>query len=293
MNAATKLSLFAAGLVAVGGAAFAVGQTTDDGQPAPAGHVTHGSPTTPGHGAGHGAGHDAGHGAPSLRPAAGLSAEQEGYRLALDQTTLPRGQESTLSFQVTGADGVVTRYTETHERELHLIVVRRDLTGFQHLHPTRDEAGRWSVPLTLDGPGPYKVYADFAPADRTDPVVLAGEVTVPGDYRPLPADGDSDRAVVGSDTVTLEGALAAGEPSTLSLEVTRDGRPVTLQPYLGALGHLVVIRASDLAYLHVHPEDDSALRFVTDVPTAGRYAAFLDYRHDDQVRTAAFSLTAD
>ena len=41
----------------------------------------------------------------------------------------------------------------------------------------------------------------------------------------------------------------------LTLTVTKDGQPVTdLQPYLGAYGHLVALRAGDLAYLHVHPE---------------------------------------
>jgi hypothetical protein len=46
-------------------------------------------------------------------------------------------------------------------------VVRRDLTGFQHVHPERDAGGRWSVPLTLAAPGPYKVFADFIPKAAT------------------------------------------------------------------------------------------------------------------------------
>ena len=41
-----------------------------------------------------------------------------------------------LAFTVIGPDGQpVTAYDEQHERDLHLIVVRRDLTGFQHVHP--------------------------------------------------------------------------------------------------------------------------------------------------------------
>ena len=76
------------------------------------------------------------------------------------------------------------------------------------------------------------------------------------------------------------------------LEVTRDGKATTLQPYLGAFGHLVVIRTGDLAYLHVHPEEGEGLHFIADVPTAGTYRAFLDYQHDDVVRTAPFTLTA-
>ncbi len=97
-------------------------------------------------------------------------------------------------------------------------------------------------------------------------------------------------------TVDLRGELAAGRESQLTLTVARDGVPVTdLQPYLGAYGHLVVLRAGDLAYLHVHPVDDARgaaapgpdVRFGVSSPSVGTYRLFLDFRHGDAVRTAA------
>jgi hypothetical protein len=84
--------------------------------------------------------------------------------------------------------------------------------------------------------------------------------------------------------------------------VTRDGRPVTdLEPYLGAYGHLVVLRAGDLAYLHVHPEGSPGdgktnpgpdIVFYSHVPSAGRYHLYLDFKDQGVVRTAAFTMTA-
>ena len=44
---------------------------------------------------------------------------------------------------------------------MHLIVVRRDLTGFQHLHPTTSDVGTCSVELRLASAGSYRVFADF------------------------------------------------------------------------------------------------------------------------------------
>jgi uncharacterized protein YfaP (DUF2135 family) len=75
-----------------------------------------------------------------------------------------------------------------------------------------------------------------------------------------------------------------------------------LQPYLGAYGHLVALRSGDLAYLHVHP--DGAPRdgttspgpdvvFHADVPSAGTYHLYLDFKHDGVVRTAAFTVEAE
>jgi len=81
------------------------------------------------------------------------------------------------------------------------------------------------------------------------------------------------------------------------LTVTKDGRPVTdLDPYLGAYGHLVTLRDGDLAYLHVHAENQTspgpALSFVAEVPSDGQYRLYLDFQHDGTVRTAEFTATA-
>jgi hypothetical protein len=74
--------------------------------------------------------------------------------------------------------------------------------------------------------------------------------------------------------------------------VTRDGRPVRTEPYLGAGGHLVALRDGDLAFLHVHPEEREGggpIRFRSTFPTAGRYRLFLQYRVDGKVETVAFT----
>jgi hypothetical protein len=89
----------------------------------------------------------------------------------------------------------------------------------------------------------------------------------------------------------------------LTFSVSRDGSPVTdLQPYLGAYGHLVALRAADLAYLHVHPMGEPGdgittagpdIAFHTTVPSAGDYRLFLDFKHQNVVRTAEFTLSVD
>ena len=56
----------------------------------------------------------------------------------------------------------------------------------------------------------------------------------------------------------------------LRFAVTRDGAAAPLTDYLGAKGHLVLLRVGDLGYLHTHPDDD-ALDFENDVPEPGRY----------------------
>ncbi len=73
----------------------------------------------------------------------------------------------------------------------------------------------------------------------------------------------------------------------------------SLEPYLGAYGHLVALRAGDLAYLHTHPEgaepvdgevSGPEVKFATTAPTPGRYYLYFDFQVDGQVHSARFVL---
>lgn len=274
MTAPVRVGAFFAGLLVVFAAALGVGNAAGP-RPAPA--------------AEHGAGH--GEAAPVELPA-GLQVSEEGFTLVPETTRFASPGAQDFRFRILGPDShAVTAYTPTHERDLHLIVVRRDLTGFQHVHPTLGPDGAWGVALTLADPGTYRVYADFAPAPRTTALVLDADLFVPGDQRAVPLPAPAAIASVDGYDVELAGTLIAGQRSRLTMTVRRGGAPVTdLQPYLGAYGHLVALRAGDLAYLHVHPE---GLIFDVEVPSAGDYALFLDFRHGDAVHTASWTIRSD
>ena len=85
----------------------------------------------------------------------------------------------------------------------------------------------------------------------------------------------------------------AGEESELEFVVRHDGEVVNdLDDYLGAKGHLVALRDGDLAYLHVHPEEDRLL-FETEFPTAGTYRLYLQFDHGGTVRTGELTVHAE
>jgi hypothetical protein len=225
----------------------------------------------------------------SAAGADGLSVAGNGLRLVPASTTLAAGRTQPFAFRLLDDQGRPLRtYDVEHTKRLHLIVVRRDLTGFQHLHPVLRTDGTWTIPLRLDRPGAYRAVADFS--TKGQKTVLGVDLSVPGSaaVHALPA---SSRSVT-TDGYRVELAhdpLAAGSESKLSFRVTRGGRPVTPGPYLGARGHLVVLRQGDLAYSHVHPHDD-ALDFDAQLPSAGRYRAFLQFSAAGAIHTAAFTL---
>lgn len=270
MSTAARIAGFVAGLAAVFGVAWAagaaVGPVADEPEPM----------------AGHEMGAEAGHVDLHVDLPGGLAVAEDGYRLVLAETGL--------AFTIVGPDGEpVTAYDVEHEKRLHLIVVRRDLTGYRHLHPVLDEAtGEWSTDVDL-GPGAWRVFADFVPAGG-EGLTLGADLLVPGTAPASAPAGETRTDEVGDYVVTVDGDLAAGDTSTLTFDIERDGVPVDTETYLGAAGHLVALRGGDLAYLHVHPGD--GLEFGAEVPSAGTYHLFLDFQHDGVVRTAELVLEA-
>jgi hypothetical protein len=233
---------------------------------------------------------DSAHGGEPAKPVRGLAVADGGLRVVVAQPELRRGRRETVAFRIVGADGEVVRdFDVTHEKRMHLILARRDLTGFQHLHPEMGPDGTWRAEVTLPEAGSYRLFADFSYRDEA--ITLATDLRVDGaaDLEPLLAP----RATAVSDggyDVRLDSAGAnAGEESDLRFTITRDGEPVRPEPYLGAGGHLVALRDGDLAFLHVHPLSDDAAEFAATFPTAGRYRLFLQFQHESRIHTVAFT----
>lgn len=265
-----RIALFAAGLAGAFLAAFALGGALDvEARTVADAHAEEepGATTEAAHGTG-------GHAA--AEPA-GLAVEQDGYRLVHERASFDAGRAEPYVFRIVGPDGAAVRDFEVeHERRLHLVVVNRAPTGeFLHLHPVQRPDGAWSVPLRLPVGGSYRVFADF---------------TTGGERRTLGVDVFARGAAApAGDRAARFDVRLRREHERLSFDVTRNGTPVEVQPYLGAGGHLVVLREGDLAYIHAHAEEDE-LAFDVPFPSPGRYRLYLQFQVDGRVETARFEV---
>lgn len=308
MRVIGKLTAFVAVLLVVLGTAFFIGRSSGvDGQAAA--NEAHEDTPADGHSEVDAADADAGdddhaddeHSGGEAKDPGGLQVAADGYAFELLSHPAEPGRESRLEFRIAGPDGAaVTDFTTEHDAELHLIVVNRDLSDYQHVHPEMSADGTWSIPLTLAKAGAYRAFADFVPAGSDDGLTLGADLLVAGQYEPEPLPAASHTAEVDGYTVELTGELEPGTASPVRLTVSRAGEPVTdLQPYLGAYGHLVALRERDLAYLHVHPEGDPddpsvppgpAVDFVTEVPSDGGYRLYFEFQHEGTVHRAEFTV---
>jgi len=275
MNAAARIGGFAVILAVVFAAAALAGSAIDPSV----------DESTDEHASTMEAGHEA---APESASVPGLAVADGGLRLVPEQATLTAGSRVHYRFRIAGETGrTLRKFDAKHTRRMHLIVVRRDFQNFQHVHPRQLEDGSWETRVDLSEAGVYRVFADFATGGRS--LTLATDLFVPGafDPRPLPAPATTADAGDGYEV------SVSGSPR-LRFTVSRDGRGVdSVEPYLGADGHLVALREHDQAFLHTHPEGDPGgpgpIVFGVEYPSPGRYRLFLQFKHDGKVHTAAFT----
>ena len=296
MSGVALIGAFAALLAVVFAAAALAGGKVSPEVDEPERHLgSEGDETMTTHGLDQSASEHGGHEAATGASLPGLAVAQDGYRLVPGQETLLSGRPQELEFTIQTEDGsTVQQFDVEHDRRMHLIVVRRDFQGFQHLHPRQLEGGSWSVSIAGLEPGVYRVFADFSTGGKS--LTLATDQFVSGQFDPQPIGPVARTADAGEgyevDIRTFR--ASGGETVPIEFEVTRNGEPVDgVEPYLGADGHLVALRQGDQAFLHTHPEGKPGgpgpIRFQVSYPTAGKYRLYLQFKHGGEVRTAEFT----
>jgi hypothetical protein len=287
VSPAARLAAFLAALAAVGGTGAAIGSASGIDPPRQS-HTEHGMAM----------GNEGGSMAAMAKLAPGSDGTRSsagGLRVEPATSRLAPGEAARWRFRIVDRRGAAVRHFERDQTKLlHLIVVRSDLTGYQHLHPALGSGGVFSIGMTLRAPGRYRAIADFTTGHRR--YVLGTRLTAPGRFRARPLPAVSARAEADGYEVSLKRAstLRAGRAATLRFTVTRGGRPVgDLEPYLGAYGHLVALHAPELGYSHVHPVGEDlkggSISFHTELPRKGSHRLFLQFRTHGQVHTAAFT----
>ncbi|MGH4007494.1 MAG: hypothetical protein ACRDTH_04890 [Pseudonocardiaceae bacterium] len=234
----------------------------------------------------------------------GLAAESAGFRFAPAASSLPAGQPGSFQFRITGTSGTpVTTFEPDQTKLMHFYLIRTDLTGFQHVHPTLGGNGTWTAPLAAAQPGTYRAYASFITKNtsgKTMPLVLSQQITIPGTAPTTPLPAASTTAKVDGYTLTLASdQLTAGMQHQLTVTVSKHGQPATdLQPYLDTYAHLTAFHDGDLSFAHLHPHGTvngdhggPALSFEAMLPKSGNWRLFLQFQTGGILHTAAATVT--
>ena len=183
-----------------------------------------------------------------------------------------------------------------HTKKIHLIVVSEDLSWFNHIHPELNADGSYSVKEKFPAPGKYTLFADYKPSGGNHTVdvlnvAVTGTAPAAKKYGADKLTGDAGDGF--SVKLTPEGGkFLTNMPMHINGVVMQNGKEVnvnTLEDYLGAKAHMVVVSLSDKKYLHVHPGVEGAkfdLHTTFDKP--GVYRGWIQYQSKGKVYTSDF-----
>ncbi|WP_219835266.1 hypothetical protein [Paenibacillus sp. R14(2021)] len=216
------------------------------------------------------------------------------------------GTPSKLRITLTDAKGKPDAGLQiSHEKKLHLIIVSRGLSTFMHLHPVETaHRGVFELPVTFAAAGSYKLIADFKPKGgeqqwQSKWVQVGGSkgaVKPPQTEPMLVVDKKLVQVSEGMKiSLSFESEPRSGEAATLqfSFADSGSGEPVSdLQPYLGSVGHVVIMDAEARQYLHVHAmgeaEHGPIAQFRAVFPKPGLYKIWGQFQRNNRVATVPF-----
>ncbi|MCX7410413.1 MAG: hypothetical protein NTZ32_20245 [Planctomycetales bacterium] len=252
----------------------------------PADHSSHGGQSTP-------TGNHAGH------PGMAEMAAPAKFVMDAGGDNLKPGVSTNLVFHLERDGKTLSEFELLHERVMHFIVVRDALDEFQHLHPTVTDYGLASVEIAFPTAGTYWLFVDCQAKGEAQQTVRH-ELRLAGDAPAAPELKANVPVVVTVGETKSEVSVQRGEGEWLVTYAHRDldDKSVTdLEPYLGAMGHLVVIGAGTGEYVHAHAETQSApdgrVKFAAHIARPGIYKAWGQFQRQGQVFTVPAVLQVD
>lgn len=231
----------------------------------------------------------------------GMAKEQEGnvqaqFKLSTDKPQ--PNQDTTIAIKIQDKNGKpIDKLDTVHEKQMHVIIVSKDLTFFNHIHPDNKGNGEFTVTTQFPTAGEFKVIADITPTgmgtmNKSQWFTIQGSAPAPKAIEP---DATLTKVVDGKEiTLSIDHLMANMELNmNFNIKDAQTKQPVTdLQPYLGAVGHVVILSQDAGNYLHVHPSEEKAkgpdAKFMTTFPHSGVYKIWGQFQHNGKVFTVPF-----
>ena len=234
-------------------------------------------------------------------------AERVEYPITLD--TVPKrleaGAKTRFTFRVQDPKSgkPVKDFEMVHERLFHVFVISQDLGFFVHEHPVLRSDASFDLELTLPKPGFYRVLTDFYPQVGT-PQLVEKTLLVPGQgFKVETARLNADVAPKQSQNLNVELMTVPDHPVSgqKTMMFVRLSPPKGVEPYLGAMGHMLAASWDLIDMVHTHPvqvndRPDAGcleLKFNLFFPREGVYRVWIQFQRLGVVNTVGFNVPVE
>ena len=211
------------------------------------------------------------------------------------------------SFIIVDENGLQIKYFERGRGKLfYLVVIRKDLNYFQHLHPALDQkTGIFTLPnLKFPEDGEYRMLADFIPLETSlqglPHATAFTDFVIGSRWAPEPLGSAERTQTFGIYNVALETkpeVLQVG-PAIFSFSVSVDQKPIIgLEDHLGAAGHLMVFRRDTFEYEHAVAVEIAKrdaiqrIQFEASLRRPGVHKIFMEFKHKEKTTTCDFVIS--
>lgn len=227
------------------------------------------------------------------------------------------GKAATLKFtpKIKGNESKIVPLELQHDKKVHLIVVSKDLSYFDHVHPELNNDGSYKIDVLaneiafsngqfasetrFDKGGEYVLFADYLPEGSTHQLerIELNVIGTPGHAKKFTQEKMLSKADDYEVSIVPQGGkfLSNGMMNITAI-VKKDGKEIPadqFENYLAAKAHIVMISEDTKDYLHVHPEVvDGRLALHTEFGKPGIFRAWLQFQTAGKVHTADFVIKA-
>jgi rRNA maturation protein Nop10 len=221
-------------------------------------------------------------------------------QFSTNPATVNPNQEVTLMMTPKNKDNAAEQVAldVEHTKKIHLIVVNEDLSWFDHIHPEYNADGSYTVKEKFPTAGKYTLFADYKPSGGNH-VVDNLNVTVTGTAPAAKKYGADQLKGSAGDGFTVSLTPEGGKFLTnmamhINGVVMLNGKEVdvtTLEDYLGAKAHMVVVSLADKKYLHVHPSvEGGKFDLHTTFEKPGVYRGWIQFQSKGKIYTSDFTM---
>ncbi|ARD47534.1 hypothetical protein [Sporosarcina sp. P33] len=203
-------------------------------------------------------------------------------------TTSVSYEDGVITIELKDNEGNVPELGISHEKEMHLIIIRADLQEYYHGHPEKHGGGIYTLRKELSD-NEYKVFVDIAPKNLSyavSPINLhVGHAHQLGHTsNDLAVDQERTQTVDGRSVEINATTFEAGQVIILQFD-TKGEVP---EPYLGALDHVVILDENAEKFIHVHPASDNETQFDAVITEAGKYKLWAEFQFNGKVSVYSY-----